>query len=47
MVQSGLINEQQLNSALEMQTKDGGRIGEILVKLGYITKTNLNEVKCA
>jgi type IV pilus assembly protein PilB len=38
MVGSGLINEAQLRKALDDQKKRGGKLGELLVSLGYITE---------
>jgi len=35
------ITQSQLNHALEMQEKEGGYIGEILVNLGYIEEHNV------
>ncbi|MBA4373576.1 MAG: nucleoside-diphosphate sugar epimerase [Thermodesulfovibrio sp.] len=37
LVQAGLVSEEQIQEALEVQKKDGGRLGSILVELGYIT----------
>lgn len=41
LVERGLISTAQLLEALEIQEKAGGRIGSLLVKLGYITEENL------
>lgn len=41
LVAGGLIKEEQLKKALEEQKKRGGRVGEILVDLGFITEPNL------
>ncbi|MBI5196413.1 MAG: type IV-A pilus assembly ATPase PilB [Nitrospirae bacterium] len=38
---NNLITEGQLASALEMQKKEGGRLGSILVKLGYVNEDKL------
>ncbi len=38
---SGAITEDQLNEALEIQKDLGGRLGRILVKLGYVTEESL------
>jgi type IV pilus assembly protein PilB len=35
LVEKGIINFAQLQEALEAQKKDGGLIGEIIVKLGF------------
>jgi type IV pilus assembly protein PilB len=37
LINKGLISEDQLNKALELQKKEGGRIGSNLIKLGYLT----------
>lgn len=37
----GLITEEQLEEALEIQKTDGRRLGEILVSLGYLTPDDL------
>lgn len=41
VLESGTINEAQLLEALEHQGKSGGKIGEILVEKGYISKPRL------
>jgi type IV pilus assembly protein PilB len=41
LVAGGLIKEEQLTRALEEQVKRGGKVGEILVDLGYINEHNL------
>jgi len=37
------ITEAQLKTALEMQQKIGGKLGTIVVKLGYLTENQLSE----
>ncbi|HOW83304.1 MAG TPA: hypothetical protein PK573_12140 [Spirochaetota bacterium] len=37
LVKGGVINEKQLKFALEKQEREGGRIGDILISLGFIT----------
>lgn len=39
--QAGIIDDFQLNSALSYQRHWGGRFGESLIKLGYLTEGNL------
>lgn len=39
--QAGIINDFQLNSALSYQRHWGGRFGEALIRLGYITEEKL------
>ena len=36
LVQEGLIDNAQLESALSTQRREGGRLGEVMVRLGYI-----------
>jgi twitching motility protein PilT len=41
MVQGGLITEEQLETALKVQAEKKGKIGSILVELGYISDEHL------
>ena len=41
LVAGGLIKEEQLARALEEQKKRGGKVGEILIDLGFISEHNL------
>jgi len=41
LVTGGLIKEEQLKKALEEQKKRGGKVGEILVDLGFVSEHNL------
>jgi type IV pilus assembly protein PilB len=41
LVAAGLIKDEQLKKALEEQKKRGGKVGEVLVDLGFITELNL------
>ncbi|MBI4686087.1 MAG: type II secretion system protein GspE, partial [Nitrospirae bacterium] len=41
LISSGIITEEQLNAALALQKKSGGRLGTNLVKLGHITEDKL------
>jgi len=47
LVQNKTITPEQLEEALKMQKESKGRIGDILVNLGYITSDNLIEVLSA
>ncbi len=39
LISKGLINQEQLGKALEEQKKSSGeRLGDILVRLGFVTK---------
>ena len=38
------INEEQLQSALEQQQKEQGKLGSILIKLGYVTEEDIAQV---
>lgn len=41
LVSEGMIAEQQLEEAINLQTKEGGRLGEILIKLGYVEEEQI------
>jgi len=41
LLEAGLIREFQLNTALERQQQYGGRLGDILIELGYMTAEKL------
>lgn len=41
LVNSNIISEEQLKQALNLQKKEGGRLGTNLIKLGFITEENL------
>lgn len=41
LIQEGIINEEQLNRALEEQRQSGERVGAVLIKLGFITEDRL------
>jgi len=41
LVKAGLINEDMLSEAIEVQKKEGTRIGSTLVKLGYVSHKEL------
>jgi type IV pilus assembly protein PilB len=41
LMASNIISEQQLKEALNLQRREGGRLGSNLVKLGYITEEKL------
>ena len=43
LVSSGTINQKQLQDALNLQKKEGGRIGSNLVKLGFVTEEKLTD----
>ncbi len=43
-VEKGLLTDLRLEHALEYQGEHGGRLGEILVSLGYVTSTALTRV---
>ncbi|HEV8239364.1 MAG TPA: type IV-A pilus assembly ATPase PilB [Thermoanaerobaculia bacterium] len=43
LVSSGTINQKQLQEALNLQKKEGGRIGTNLVKLGFVTEEKLTD----
>ena len=41
LINLGLINPDQLKKALEQQKSEGGKTGDILVKMGFLTETSL------
>ncbi|NTV42938.1 MAG: type IV-A pilus assembly ATPase PilB [Syntrophobacteraceae bacterium] len=41
LIQEGIIDEEQLNRALEEQRQSGERVGAVLIKLGFITEDRL------
>lgn len=43
ILESGVINEGQLEEALKHQEKWGGKVGEILIEKGYITEQRLKD----
>jgi type IV pilus assembly protein PilB len=43
LVSSGTINQKQLTEALNLQKKEGGRIGSNIVKLGFVTEEKLTD----
>jgi hypothetical protein len=43
-VEKGLLNEERLEHALDAQAESGGRLGEKLVELGYVTRSTLADL---
>jgi len=43
LVSGNVINEEQLEKALELQKSEGGRVGSNLIKLGFLTEEKLVE----
>ncbi len=41
MVERGIINDQQLEKALNVQKEKGGLIGEVLVDLGFVKEEDI------
>ena|SRR5437764_6964462 len=41
IVERGLVSPHQLEEALQVQRQSGGKLGEILVELGFITRVAL------
>jgi hypothetical protein len=39
LVEMGLVRQAQLDEALALQKRQGGRVGEVLAQLGYISET--------
>ncbi|HVS02256.1 MAG TPA: type IV-A pilus assembly ATPase PilB [Thermoanaerobaculia bacterium] len=44
LVSTGAINKDQLQNALDLQKKEGGRIGSNVVKLGFVSEDKLTEL---
>lgn len=47
LLNAGLVNKQQLDEALAMQSSTGQKLGQALVSLGYLTETQLLQTLCA
>lgn len=43
LLSENLITQEQLDKALEVQKKEGGRLGSILIKLGYVDEKKIAE----
>jgi len=43
LVGNGIINHDQLEEVLEIQSKNGGQLGAILVEKGYLKTETLHE----
>lgn len=41
LIKRGLITKDQLKDTLDVQKKEGGVLGELLVKLGYVTERDV------
>ncbi|MCX7831101.1 MAG: type II secretion system protein GspE, partial [Acidobacteria bacterium] len=44
LLKSGLITEQQLQEALQLQKTNGGKLGFNLVKLGYVKEEDITSL---
>lgn len=44
LLEAGLINEEQLEEAIERQKQYGGRLGDILAELGYVSEEQLDQL---
>ena len=43
LLEVGLITEEQLKHAIEVQNKTGEKLGKVLIKLGYVTESQILE----
>lgn len=43
LIESKIITEEQLNNGLKNQKKEGGTLGQALIKLGYISEEDMNK----
>ena len=41
LLQSGVLSKEQLKMALDLQRREGGLLGEILIKLGYVNERDI------
>jgi len=41
LVQSGILSKEQLSRALDLQRREGGLLGEILIKLGHVNERDI------
>lgn len=44
LVQNDLISDEELKNALQVQTTDGGLLGEVLIRLGYLGEGDILRV---
>ena len=47
LVRNGTITDDQLQRALDFQKREGGMVGEILIKLGYVNELEIVEALTA
>jgi len=47
LIERGVINQQQLDEALNVQTEKGGLIGEVLVELGFAKEEDITQALTA
>ncbi len=43
LIERGIINQQQLDKALDAQKEKGGLIGEVLVELGFVKEEDITQ----
>lgn len=41
LLQSGVLSKEHLKTALDLQRREGGLLGEILIKLGYVNERDI------
>ena len=46
LVKKGIIDENQLQTALSRQREQGKMLGEMVIALGYATQKDINEALC-
>lgn len=44
LLEAGLVSQEQINEALEWQLRFGGRFGQAIVELGYVTEAQVADV---
>lgn len=47
LVAEGLVTKEQIEESLKEQKKSGGLLGEVLIKLGYVTEFDIAQVLAA
>jgi type IV pilus assembly protein PilB len=44
LTKANLLSQEQLDEALKSQQEEGGRLGEVVVRLGYVTEEDITEM---
>ena len=46
LVSEGLLTFEQLDTALDEQKRSGSKLGEVVVRLGFVTQDQINQLLC-